>query len=347
LDFSSEIIIYYNKHHRKLPWRVTKDPYVIWISEVILQQTRVDQGLPYFYKFIAKYPDVESLAGAAEDEVFKLWQGLGYYSRAANMLKTAKEVKEKFDGKFPENHAELLKLKGIGEYTAAAIASFAYNLPFPVVDGNVFRVLSRYFGIDKPVPESRKIFAEVALGLMASHDPALFNQAIMEFGAMVCVPKNPFCQDCSLKAGCFAFNQKKIDAFPVKKPAKAKKHRYFYYLCLSDSKEQIYLRKRSGKDIWKNLYEFPLLEYSCETPPAKVLEDMSNKLGIFSELNIISSQSKTHVLSHQIINAVVLFAVIKEELSCQDYLKIKHLDIEKYAVPALLEPFVKYKLRNL
>ncbi|HYG16163.1 MAG TPA: A/G-specific adenine glycosylase, partial [Bacteroidia bacterium] len=261
MSFNKIIESWYALNKRDLPWRNTRDPYKIWLSEVILQQTRVNQGMPYYHKFIEKYPDIAAMAGAHEDEVLKLWQGLGYYSRARNMHQAAKMITYELNGKFPITYTDILKLKGVGSYTAAAIASIAGNEPVAVVDGNVYRVLARYFGIDTPIDstEGRKTFLKLANELINTENPATYNQAVMEFGALQCKPQNPDCGVCPLKISCIALKQKRVDALPVKSKKTAVKARYFNYLFF-EKPGFAHLQKRGQTDIWANLYEFPLAE---------------------------------------------------------------------------------------
>ncbi len=245
-----------------MPWRETSDPYCIWLSEIMLQQTRIEQGLPYYLAFTNAYPSIFDLANASEEEVLKLWQGLGYYSRARNLHATAKYIAFELNGKFPETYEGLLKLKGVGDYTASAIASISYNEPVAVVDGNVYRVLSRYFDIDTPINSTAGIkeFKLLAKELLDKEDPATYNQAIMEFGALQCKPQSPLCNTCPLSASCLALKNNKISMLPVKlKKGKIKK-RYFNYLVFQSEENKTILEKRSGKGIWEGLYQFPLIE---------------------------------------------------------------------------------------
>ncbi|HLA54765.1 MAG TPA: A/G-specific adenine glycosylase [Flavobacterium sp.] len=262
MDFANLLTSWYLRHKRDLPWRNTQNPYFIWLSEIMLQQTRVAQGLPYFLAFAEAFPTVFELANADEEKVLKLWQGLGYYSRARNLHKTAQSVAFELDGIFPDNYNDLLKLKGIGEYTAAAIASFSYDEAVPVVDGNVFRVLSRYFDIETDIANAsaKKEFAALAYELMPKDNPALFNQAIMEFGALQCVPKNPDCSICPLNSGCLALAKGKVNILPIKSKKAKAKNRFFNYLIVSDEDDKTVIQKRTGKGIWHNLYEFPVIE---------------------------------------------------------------------------------------
>ncbi|SHF87903.1 A/G-specific DNA-adenine glycosylase [Flavobacterium defluvii] len=304
MDFHNTLIKWYLQNKRDLPWRKTTDPYRIWLSEIMLQQTRVVQGMPYFFAFTEEFPTVFDLANASEEQVLKLWQGLGYYSRARNLHKTAKFVAENLNGSFPPSYKELLKLKGVGEYTAAAIASFSYNEVVPVVDGNVFRVLSRYFDIESDImlPATKKEFAKLAFELMPKDNPAVFNQAIMEFGALQCVPKNPNCSICVFNDSCLALQKKKVDSLPVKSKKVKITNRFFNYLILEDSLENTLIQKRTAKGIWHNLYEFPLLETSEIVDFDYVSKEITKN--IFSTYNIIgieecSEATVIHKLSHQ------------------------------------------------
>jgi A/G-specific adenine glycosylase len=262
MHYSNILIRWYLENKRDLPWRKTDDPYLIWLSEIMLQQTRVAQGTPYFHSFTTNFPTVFDLAEANEEQVLKLWQGLGYYSRARNLHKTAQFVATELSGVFPDNYKDLLKLKGVGEYTAAAIASFSYNEAVPVVDGNVFRVLSRYFDVETDIASAsaKKEFAALAFELMPKDNPALFNQAIMEFGALQCVPKSPNCGVCVFNESCAALQKKKVDQLPVKSKKLKVRNRFFNYLVVSDDNDNTIIQKRTAKGIWHNLYEFPLIE---------------------------------------------------------------------------------------
>ncbi|ODS82544.1 MAG: A/G-specific adenine glycosylase [Cytophagaceae bacterium SCN 52-12] len=294
-NFGHKLVAWYKQYHRKLPWRETRDPYRIWLSEIILQQTRVAQGYPYYEKFVAQYPDVRSLAAASEKEVLHLWQGLGYYSRARNMHATAKIICDEHGGRFPGSYQELLRLKGIGDYTASAIASFAFNEQASVVDGNVFRVLARYYGIYEDIssPASRKIFREAAAAAMPAGQAALFNQAIMEFGALQCVPVSPKCEVCPVNDSCYAYHHKKQNVLPVKIKKLKIKQRPIHYLVIT-AKGRIAMKERKDKDIWRGLYDF----YSVE---AESVGDWSGFLpeelsGLRPEL---SSGPFKHILTHQ------------------------------------------------
>jgi len=304
MDFSNILIKWYLQNKRDLPWRKTTNPYLIWLSEIMLQQTRVAQGTPYFFSFSEEFPTVFDLANADEEQVLKLWQGLGYYSRARNLHKTAQYVANELDGIFPPSYIELLKLKGVGEYTAAAIASFSYNEAVPVVDGNVFRVLSRYFDIESDItlPATKKEFTVLAHELMPKDNPAIFNQAIMEFGALQCVPKSPDCSVCVFTDSCLALKKKKVDVLPVKSKKIKVTNRFFNYLILEDVLGNTLIQKRTAKGIWHNLYEFPLLETTEIVDFDYVSKAVQND--IFSNYTIIGIEEYSHTtlihkLSHQ------------------------------------------------
>ncbi|MFV5694545.1 A/G-specific adenine glycosylase [Flavobacterium sp. LB3P122] len=302
--FSNVLIQWYLRNKRDLPWRNTTNPYPIWLSEIMLQQTRVAQGMPYFLSFTEAFPTVFDLAKADEEQVLKLWQGLGYYSRARNLHKTAQHVAEELGGVFPSTYKDLLQLKGIGEYTAAAIASFSYNEVIPVVDGNVFRVLSRYFDIqtDIAAASAKKEFAALAFELMPKDNPAIFNQAIMEFGALQCVPKSPNCGICVFNESCAALQKNKVDQLPVKSKKLKVRNRFFNYLVVNDQNENTIIQKRTDKGIWHNLYEFPLIE----TEKVEDFDFITQRIQkeFFTNNDIVSimecnEKSIVHKLSHQ------------------------------------------------
>jgi A/G-specific adenine glycosylase len=304
MKFSNLLVQWYLQNKRDLPWRNTQNPYHIWLSEIMLQQTRVAQGLPYFIAFTNAFPTVFDLANASEQEVLKLWQGLGYYSRARNLHKTAQHVAFELKGVFPSNYLELLQLKGVGDYTAAAIASFCYNEKVPVVDGNVFRVLSRYFELETDISlqSTKKEFQNLAFELIENESPALFNQAIMEFGALQCVPKSPNCSDCVMNNSCLALQKKKVNLLPVKSKKTKVTQRYFNYLILEDELHNTIINQRTEKGIWHNLYQFPLIETQADENLETILLKMEqeapfkNKVVTISELN---TDTIIHKLSHQ------------------------------------------------
>ncbi|MBS7229941.1 A/G-specific adenine glycosylase [Flavobacterium psychroterrae] len=304
MNFPNILIKWYLQNKRDLPWRKTTNPYHIWLSEIMLQQTRVAQGTPYFFSFTKEFPTVFDLANASEEQVLKLWQGLGYYSRARNLHKTSQYVANELNGIFPDSYKELLKLKGVGEYTAAAIASFSYNEAVPVVDGNVFRVLSRYFDIESDIslPATKKEFIEIAHELMPKDNPAIFNQAIMEFGALQCVPKSPDCTICVFNDSCLALQKKKVSVLPVKSKKLKVTNRFFNYLILEDPSGNTLIQKRTSKGIWHNLYEFPLFE-TTEIVGFDVVSD-AVKNQFFTSYTVLSIEECTettviHKLSHQ------------------------------------------------
>lgn len=304
--FSNTLIQWYLQNKRDLPWRKTVDPYLIWLSEIMLQQTRVAQGLPYFLSFTEAFPTVFDLAQADEEKVLKLWQGLGYYSRARNLHATAKYIAFEREGVFPENYNGLLKLKGVGEYTAAAIASISYGEPVPVVDGNVFRVLSRYFDVETDIasPAAKKEFRELAAELLPEDKASLFNQAMMEFGALQCVPKSPDCFSCVLNSGCAALQKKKVDRLPVKLKKTKVTDRYLNYIILTDSEGKSRVRKREDKGIWYGLYEFPLVETTADTSLDRIPELIIQSGAVPSvvkagDLCLLNKKEILHKLSHQ------------------------------------------------
>lgn len=301
--FTETLLLWYPRHKRNLPWRDTKDPYFIWLSEVILQQTRVAQGLPYFVAFCEKYPSVHFLAAAPIEDVMRLWQGLGYYSRARNLHQAAKDVSERRQGRFPDTYEGLLELKGVGPYTAAAIASFAFGEKVAVVDGNVFRVLARYFGVEADIGTHRgkQTFQELADKVLSRESPGLFNQAIMEFGALQCTPKKPDCGICPLQAGCVAYRHQIIDLLPVKAKKVKVTQRAFLYFHITCGSDMV-VKERGANDIWQGLYDFPLEE--AEVLENMVLEDSP----IFNELQPLNPVMEfdtekrfKHVLTHQTI----------------------------------------------
>lgn len=304
MNFSKTLIQWYLQNKRDLPWRNTTHPYLIWLSEIMLQQTRVAQGLPYFLRFTEAFPTVFDLANASEEEVLKLWQGLGYYSRARNLHKTAQQIAFEMNGELPKSYAELLQLKGIGEYTAAAIASFAYNENVAVVDGNVFRVLSRYFDVETDIASSgaKKEFTQLAAALIPNNKANVFNQAIMEFGALQCVPKNPDCTICVFNDSCLALQKKKVAQLPVKSKKIKVTNRYFNYLVFSDDNSNTIVSKRTQKGIWHNLYEFPLLETVSPETDATIIALIQNQCFVendVQEIVLYETETIRHKLSHQ------------------------------------------------
>lgn len=346
---SDKIAAWYAENKRDLPWRRTRDPYKIWISEVILQQTRVDQGMDYYFRFIARFPDVYALAQADEETVLKLWQGLGYYSRARNLHAAAKQVVSQFHGNYPDNYHALLTLKGVGEYTASAVASIAFNEPCAVVDGNVYRVLGRLFAVDTPIDisEGKKLYASLADDLLNKENPGLHNQAMMEFGALQCTPNAPDCTVCTLQPQCMAFDMGRVKDFPVKKRKTAVRNRYFIYFHIEEN-GHTYVQKRTARDVWKNLYEFPLIETDT---PQSLKEIMSKDAfqSLFSEKSNYTFHHKLslrHVLSHQVIHADFYHVQTDTPLSLSRtreplLLRIKSKNLSDYPVSRLIHKYLE------
>jgi A/G-specific adenine glycosylase len=343
MNFSDELLQWYQKNKRELPWRNTADAYVIWLSEIILQQTRVEQGLPYFNRFLERYPDVASFAAASEDDILKLWQGLGYYSRGRNMLKTARMVQEQHDGKFPERYEQLIKLKGIGEYTASAIASFSANEAKAVVDGNVYRVLARYFGISEPTnsTKGKKIFQQTANDLLNKKYAGLHNQAMMEFGAMLCKPKNPACGICPVRQGCYAFLHNAVTSLPVKLNKIKVRERYFNYFLITDA-HNILMNKRDETDIWANMYDLPLIETASLLPPDELLALSETESFFGPDIKILEiSPYKKHVLTHQRLYVRVIKLQDKPVKLKKDWFFTPIENLEKLAMPKIIFIFIK------
>ena len=345
MNFSKQLIKWYLKNKRDLPWRKTQNPYLIWLSEIMLQQTRVAQGLPYYKAFILAFPTVFDLANASEEQVLKLWQGLGYYSRARNMHKTAQMVANDFKGLFPDNNNDLLKLKGIGEYTAAAIASFSFGEKIPVVDGNVFRVLSRVFNIETDISNAsaKKEFQALALELMNNENPALFNQAIMEFGALQCVPKNPSCENCIFNTSCLALKNNKVNVLPFKSKKTKVVNRYLIYLIFEDEQNKTIIQKRTEKGIWHNLYEFPLIETTNDISLEELIE-MVQQTPII-ENNIYRVQSLQdlpikHKLSHQNLSIQFWKVHVKGYLANG----LSFSEVKKLPFPIIIYNFIENEL---
>lgn len=341
MNFSSTLNNWYSIYKRELPWRNTKNPYNIWLSEIILQQTQIKQGLPYYEAFTKKYPTIYDLAKANESDVLKLWQGLGYYSRARNLHATAKTIVYELDGKFPQTYKELIKLKGVGDYTASAIASICYNEPTAVVDGNVYRVLARYFGIETPINSTKgiKAFKTLASELIDTKNPGDYNQAFMEFGARQCRPKNPDCSECPLNSSCVALQNKLIETLPAKinKTKVSKKH--FNFLVFISSDKKTIFKMRTGKGIWKNLYQFPLIE----TESALEIKDFIRHSRVKSILNgsefefsLYNPNDIVHKLSHQ--HLYTRFWIVEVDQLPENGILIS--EIQKFPTPILISNFI-------
>ncbi len=340
MTFNSLILIWFDKNKRNLPWRSQLDPYKIWLSEIILQQTRIAQGTAYYLKFIENFPSIYDLADASEQEVLKLWQGLGYYSRARNLHFTAKYIVNELNGKFPDDFKNLLKLKGVGEYTAAAIASMAFNEAVPAIDGNVFRVFSRYFNVhlDISLPATRKYFFELGRNVIDDKRPGDFNQAVMELGATICTPKNPKCGICPVNDSCEALAQKTVHLLPVKSKKIKIRERNLHFLEITDNKNYL-IKKRIENDVWRNLYNFPIIEIS-------ELESIESKLDLlnikefsqitFEEIHILTHQ-KLKITFWQSVISTEQLKILSEELNAEIILPEQ---LKKLPLPRPMEKYV-------
>jgi A/G-specific adenine glycosylase len=346
-NISQPLIEWYSRNKRDLPWRETKIPYNIWVSEIILQQTRVNQGINYYYRFIEKYPDLKSLASTHIDELLKVWQGLGYYSRARNMHHTAQYLVNKNNGVFYSNYRDLIKLKGIGDYTASAIASISFNQATPVLDGNVYRVIARVYGIAESTQVKSGInkFKDILNKLITNKNPGNFNQAIMEFGALQCIPKNPDCNNCIIKSVCFAYNKGLVSDLPVKKQKVKQKVRYFNYLYIIYN-ENTFIEKRTEKDIWNSLYQFPLIETEKEYSLTE-LQKNKDWLQTFESLNPFIEKevfTKKHILSHQVL--VACFYKIRiiqtTDFLLNNYRSIPLTKLDTVSIPRLIEEYLEH-----
>jgi len=347
-----DLIKWYSFNKRALPWRETNDPYKIWISEVILQQTRVNQGLPYYHRILEECPDIHALAKINRDKFYKIWQGLGYYSRAENVLNTANELVATYNGQFPESYTELIGLKGIGPYTAAAISSIAFNKPHAVLDGNVYRVLSRLFSISEPInsSKSRNIFSEIADNLIDQSQPGISNQALMELGALICLPKNPNCNECPLKLHCSAYKDGTTSHFPVKIKKKKPEVLYHYYL-IPVKAGKIPLKKRTSNAIWKNLFEPPCVVTKEPLNETQILHMAKNEWFIsYNNKKFTSCLFKVkHQLTHITIHAE--FWIFKDVSLNDNYAELFSLislnDIENYPVHRLFDKFLTKHMSDL
>jgi len=348
MNLTESLLQWYLLNKRPLPWRETRDPYKIWLSEVILQQTRVAQGIDYYHRFLLAFPDIQSLAAVSEQDVLKLWQGLGYYSRARNMHHTAREIVEKHKGIFPQSAAALKNLKGIGDYTAAAIASICFNEQVAVLDGNVARVISRLFAIDIPIDSNsgKKLLSDLANKLLHNYPPSTFNQAVMELGALTCTPKNPSCNSCPLALSCEALKQNETEKFPVKTAKKAPSVRHLNYLVVSfysDGQEYVLLRKRTENDIWKNMYDFPCIETESAADVTKVLE-LIEEHGLTESLPFVIkhvSGEYIHQLSHRRLLAR-FFQIELEGMpqNAVNVIKIRKNQVAELPIPRLIDRYM-------
>lgn len=334
-------MLWHNEDNKRFfPWKNEKNPYKIWLSEIMLQQTKSEQALPYYTKFTNNFPSITDLANAPDELVFKLWEGLGYYSRCKNMLATARLITEKYKGVFPKNYEDIIQLKGVGKYTAAAISSFAYNLPYAVLDGNVFRVLSRYLASDLPIDTKEGIayFNKISQEFLDKKQPALYNQAIMDFGATICTPKNPQCNTCVLQKDCLSYKQNIVHLLPLKAKSLKVKTRHFHYLILKHE-DKIYIRQRKEKDIWQNLFEFYLIENNNDTLHAKEL--IALKTFIHSKPKLIL-QSKQR-LTHRIIETKFYEITLKSiPIALQNDMWVRPLELVNFAFPRTIISFLKF-----
>lgn len=337
----SSILLKWNreKNRRQMPWKGEKDPYKIWLSEIILQQTRVEQGLAYYNAFIKTFPTVQKLAKAPDEKVFKLWEGLGYYSRCRNLLHAARYISNELKGKFPDTYESIQSLKGVGPYTAAAISSFAFNLPYAVLDGNVFRVLSRIFGIDKPTDstEGKKLFSQLAENLLDKKQPGIYNQAIMDFGAVICKPQSPLCSACYFKKDCVAFLTDRINELPVKEKKIKIRKRWFYYVVFEYGNE-VLVNQRTQKDIWQGLYEFPLIELPAEAAEEEILQALKNTKWVTVKKKQTSfSPSFSQQLSHQLISGrFITVKLDKKTEPVDNWQWVGHKQLKALAFPKFM-----------
>lgn len=334
------------ENNRSLPWKNERDPYKIWLSEIILQQTRAEQGLPYYQNFIKAYPTVDDLARARDEDVFRLWQGLGYYNRCRNMLFSARYIHTELNGRFPDTHEDILSLKGVGAYTAAAIASFAYDLPHAVLDGNVYRVLSRYYGIATAIDstDGKKEFAALAQELLDTSNSAAYNQAIMDLGATVCTPKSPKCNSCPLQKKCFAYEKGIIQDLPVKSKKLKVKTRYFHYI-LFIHEGNIWLKKRTGNDIWQNLHEPFLVEAGKELSKKELLQHADVSYLSLQPRQVIYEGSLSQRLTHRIISSAfyTVHTETKPDFSGKGGFWLPISELGSYALPKTIVSFIEKK----
>tara|TARA_B110000503_G_C7125690_1_gene404486 strand:- start:388 stop:1431 length:1044 start_codon:yes stop_codon:yes gene_type:complete len=341
MKFSNTLIYWYLQNNRELPWRKTKNPYFIWLSEIMLQQTRVAQGMAYYLKFVENFPTVFDLAKADESTVLKMWQGLGYYSRARNLHHSVKQIANEFNGEFPSTYKEIIKLKGIGDYTASAIASICFNEPTAVVDGNVYRVLSRYFGIKTAINSSAGIkeFKALAQTLIDETQPGTHNQAIMDFGALHCKPQNPLCETCPFANSCVALEKKLTKELPVKEKKIKVRNRYFNFLVVKTDANKTILSERKGKGIWQGLYQFPLIESDANIDKNELIssEEFINLFPNETTISLFNKKEIVHKLSHQ--HLYTQFWIVETATSSEA--KIKWNSIKKYPVPVLIANFLE------
>ncbi len=346
--FAKKLLDWFGQQSRPLPWKGVKDPYLIWLSEIILQQTRVKQGLPYFEQFKKHFPTIGDLAAASEDEVLRLWQGLGYYSRARNMHATAQRIVQEMGGQFPESYEALLLLKGVGPYTAAAIASFAFGEVKAVVDGNVYRVLARIYGMDDPVDSSagKKQFAQLAQRLISRETPGRYNQAIMDFGALQCTPRRPDCANCTMQKNCVAFGKGKVEKLPVKTKRIKKRKRFFHFLLLNFG-ESLFVQKRKGQDIWQHLYQFPMIESDSLMDGRRLKEHIEFKRLLDAskyELLRFSAPFEQQLSHQKIIARFFEIALVQRPLHFSEgNIEVNRGKLNKFALPKIIDWYLQDK----
>ncbi|MBY0476360.1 MAG: A/G-specific adenine glycosylase [Chitinophagaceae bacterium] len=353
--FQQQLLYWHDtENNRLLPWKEEKNVYRIWLSEIILQQTRAEQGMKYYERFIKAYPTIQKLAKAPLEEVYKLWEGLGYYNRCKNLHSTAQKIAFELKGKFPNTYDSILELKGIGPYTAAAISSFGFGLPYAVVDGNVFRVLSRFFGVDDPVDSTsgKKIFQQLAQDCLATKEPAAYNQAIMDFGAVVCKPDLPDCANCVMQKKCIAFQTSAVASYPVKEKKTKQRSRWFLFYILEQN-GRFAVQKRTAKDVWANLYEFPNEEFAEEKlwkqAAKKDAAQWLNAKNINSAHQLLTiTKPLKQQLSHQMIYANAVLIRLKnngkkiKQYEWKSITELKHLPF-----PKILNDFLNAKILQL
>jgi len=351
-DFTKKLLKWsLDLNTRSMPWKGEKDPYKIWLSEIILQQTRVEQGLSYYQRFIEAFPTIKALAAAPEKKVFKLWEGLGYYTRCKNLIATAAFISNEKKGVFPADYESILSLKGIGPYTAAAIASFAFNLPYAVTDGNVLRVLSRYFGISTPIDNNagKKIYNLLAFELLDKQQPGLYNQAIMDFGAVICKPQQPLCAQCPQKQDCQALQLQTIKELPVKEKQLKKKSRWLYYFIVQ-IKGSVLVRKRTSKDIWENLYEFVLYEADeLLDPGKKTLDRIVKKI---MDKQVVSIKNISPVFRQQLTHQTIIGQFIELEADAvpatlKNYELVKNARLVNYPFPKFITAYLQQQSKPM
>jgi A/G-specific adenine glycosylase len=357
MHFSSRLLQWYAQHGRSLPWRQTNDPYIVWITEIILQQTRVEQGIEYFFRFIETFPDVAALASAPEEKVLRIWQGLGYYSRARNLHQAARQIMEQRNGKLPETYKEWLQVRGVGPYTAAAIASIAFNEVVPALDGNVYRVIARLFAIDEKIDtrKGKKVFEEVAAELIDQKNPGDFNQAMMDFGATVCKPAAPLCNECMFNRECLAFLRDEAEKYPVKQPKKLARTRHFnyFYFFIEEKNDQcfFFVIKRKTNDIWKNLFELPMVETKEELKMEAIQELPGWKDWFPDSKGFVLSGSLLffrHKLTHQTIHAKFFSVKILPEIANifnRNFIRVNHAKFESMPKSRLTLLFLQKTLK--